>query len=37
MVKNLDFLRCKEERENESFFKVLQGADISSENIVNLF
>ncbi|XP_024016605.1 B3 domain-containing protein At2g35310 [Eutrema salsugineum] len=33
MATNSDFLMCKEERKNESFFKVLQGADIYSENM----
>ncbi|XP_020887801.1 B3 domain-containing protein At2g16210 [Arabidopsis lyrata subsp. lyrata] len=33
MAINPDYLRCKEERNNESFFKVLQSLDVSSENL----
>ncbi|EFH39642.1 hypothetical protein ARALYDRAFT_330738 [Arabidopsis lyrata subsp. lyrata] len=34
MATNPDFLRCKEERNNESFFKVLQSVvDVSSETL----
>jgi len=35
MASNPDFLWCKEERKQESFFKVLKRSDMSSEDTVN--
>lgn len=36
MARNSDNDMCKEERKRESFFKVLQRVDISSENMVKI-
>ncbi|KAG7579314.1 B3 DNA binding domain [Arabidopsis thaliana x Arabidopsis arenosa] len=33
MARNADYLRCKQERKNESFFKVVQSINVSSENM----
>lgn len=35
MASNPDFIWCKEERKQESFFKVVNSLDISSDNMVN--